>query len=215
MLYDKCSLQLFPVVGDDQGHSQYDIPEEQLQFLVGINFHVPAIARILGVAESTVRRRMNAYGLSIRGEYSGITDLALDDAVRSIKLEHPHSGYRMVMGFLNTRGLRLQESRVRCSLRRVDPLGVASRWSRNRAINRWRYCVPHPNAVWHLDGNMKLVRWGFVVHGGSTGTLGWSHSCRVLLATQLIRFCRNFWELVRNLDSHHVFGLTTEERIMM
>jgi hypothetical protein len=162
-------MSLIPVLGDGQGHSQYDIPEDQLQFLIGINFDVPTIARILGVSQSTVRRRMDTYGLSIRGQYSEITDLVLDDIVRSVKQQHPDSGYRMIIGYLNGRGLRIQESRVRSSLSRVDPLGVASRLSRNRSINRRRYCVPHPNAVWHLDGNMKLVRWGFVVHGGIDG----------------------------------------------
>ena len=26
-----------------------------------------------------------------------------------------------------------------------------------------------PSSVWHLDGNHKLIRWQFVIHGGVDG----------------------------------------------
>ena len=29
--------------------------------------------------------------------------------------------------------------------------------------------MPHPNALWHIDGNMRLIRWKFVIHGGIDG----------------------------------------------
>lgn len=29
--------------------------------------------------------------------------------------------------------------------------------------------MPGPNAVWHIDGNHKLIRWRFVIHGGIDG----------------------------------------------
>ena len=54
---------------------------------------------------------------------------------------------------------------VRASLERVDPVGVAGRWSQHRCVLRRVYSVPYPNAVWHIDNNLRLVRWGFVVHG--------------------------------------------------
>lgn len=37
------------------------------------------------------------------------------------------------------------------------------------AIQRRNYSVPGPNALWHLDGNHKLIRWRLVVHGGIDG----------------------------------------------
>jgi hypothetical protein len=40
---------------------------------------------------------------------------------------------------------------------------------KHQAINRRRYFAPGPNARWHIDGNHKLFRWRFVVHGGIDG----------------------------------------------
>ena len=37
------------------------------------------------------------------------------------------------------------------------------------ALHRRQYNVPSPNALWHIDGNHKLIRWRFVVHGGIDG----------------------------------------------
>lgn len=112
---------------------------------------------------------MNEYGISIRAEYSRMNDNALDNEVRTLRIMHPNAGYRMMTAFLYARGHRVQQDRVRASLDRIDPIGVAARWSRNRAINCRVYFVPHPNAVWHIDGNMSLVRWGIVVHGAIDG----------------------------------------------
>ncbi|MEQ2266054.1 hypothetical protein XENORESO_017225 [Xenotaenia resolanae] len=41
--------------------------------------------------------------------------------------------------------------------------------SANRTLRRRQYSVPAPNAMWHIDGNHKLIRWRFVVHGGIDG----------------------------------------------
>ena len=98
---------------------------------------------------------MEEYSLNIQAQYSGMSDVTLDDEVRSILFMHPNVGYRMMTAFLYARGHRVQQNRVRASLDCVDPTGVATRWSRNRAINRRMYFVPHPNAVWHMDGNMS------------------------------------------------------------
>jgi len=72
----------------------------------------------------------------------------------------------MVSAYLGACGFRVQEARVRESLERVDGVGVAVRWSQNRIIHRRVYNVPYPNALRHIDGNMSLSRWGFVVHAG-------------------------------------------------
>lgn len=36
-------------------------------------------------------------------------------------------------------------------------------------VRRRVYHVDGPNAVWHIDGNHKLIRWRMVVHGGIDG----------------------------------------------
>lgn len=60
--------------------------QEQIQFLLDLNFHVPAIAYVLGKSERTVRRRMEACGLRVRNRYSQLSDAALDGEVRAITL---------------------------------------------------------------------------------------------------------------------------------
>lgn len=60
-------------------------------------------------------------------------------------------------GYLRARGLVVARDRVRQSLRRIDPLSSAGRWS--RAVTRRTYNVPTPNSLWHIDAHMKLVRY--------------------------------------------------------
>ena len=41
-------------------------------------------------------------------------------------------------------------------LTRVNPTAAARRWS--RTVARRVYHVPYPNSLWHIDGNMRLIR---------------------------------------------------------
>ncbi len=49
----------------------------------------------------------------------------------------------------------------------VDPDGVKER--RRNAIRRRVYQTSGPNHVCHLDGNNKLKKWGFGIHGAVDG----------------------------------------------
>ncbi len=40
---------------------------------------------------------------------------------------------------------------------------------RSDVIRRRVYSNPHPNAVWHVDGNHKMIRWRLVIHAGIDG----------------------------------------------
>ena len=93
-----------------------------------------------------------------------MTDEALDIEVQSIHIRHSKAGSRIVEGILRSQGFLIQRQRIRDSLRRVDPQGTQERL--RRALHRREYKVPSPNALWHIDGNHKLVRWRFVIHGG-------------------------------------------------
>ncbi|KAJ6568793.1 hypothetical protein B0H19DRAFT_872168, partial [Mycena capillaripes] len=75
----------------------------------------------------------------------------------------PESGLRYLLGFLRTRGIRIQRRRAMYSLRRVDSLGRVLRG--RKIIMRKVYHVKRPNALWHLDSHHKMIRWGLVVHG--------------------------------------------------
>ncbi|KAI5997818.1 hypothetical protein F5J12DRAFT_703870, partial [Pisolithus orientalis] len=57
----------------------------------------------------------------------------------------------------------VQQKRIWQSLSRVDRLG--QRLREHRVIKRRVYRVKRSNALWHIDGHHKLIRWGFVVHG--------------------------------------------------
>ncbi|KAF9237395.1 hypothetical protein BU15DRAFT_30727, partial [Melanogaster broomeanus] len=57
----------------------------------------------------------------------------------------------------------VQYRRVTRSLHRVDRLGQVLH---NQEVKRRRkYYVKRPNALWHVDGHHKLIRWGIVIHG--------------------------------------------------
>ena len=73
----------------------------------------------------------------------------------------------MVIGHLRSSDIFVQRSRVRESIHRVDPVGVADR--RRTTIKRRVYHVDHPNEVWHMDSNHKIIRWKFVIHGATDG----------------------------------------------
>ncbi len=152
-----------------RGQPSLIVNVEQIEFLLSLRFSVRQIAGLLGVSQITVRRRMSAHGMCVRDRYSQLSAAQVDSLVRDIVHSHPHSGYRLVQSYVNTQGVRLTERVVRESLNRVDPVGVAVRWSHQRCIPRRVYSVPHPNALWHIDGNMRLVRWRFPVHGAIDG----------------------------------------------
>ena len=53
----------------------------------------------------------------------------------------------------------MQREHVRKSIARVCGL---QHWY--PPIQCHNYYVPGPNALWHLDGNHKMIRWGLVIH---------------------------------------------------
>ena len=138
------------------GRPKFEIPRSQLLYLIDHNFNAVQIAKLFGISLSTVRRRMQEQGLDTSQPFTPLTENELDNVVRDIKQSHPKCGYRMVIGHLRSRGLKIQQHRVRASLRRVDPEGSISRWM--ATVSRRMYSVKGPNSLWHIDGYHKLVR---------------------------------------------------------
>ena len=138
------------------GRPRYDIRSATLEFLIENRFTAPQIADVLCVSVRTVRRRMSEYGLSIRATFTSISEQELDAVVAGIQQQFPLCGNRQMQGHLIAQGLRIQQGRVRESQRRVDPGGCAMR--RLSSINRCVYRVNGPLALWHIDGNHKLIR---------------------------------------------------------
>ncbi len=121
---------------------------------------------MLNVSKRTVERKLHAYGLSQRN-YTVITDSQLDEVVSQVCVCYPTCGEKMMRSRLSGQGIYVQRERVRQALRRVDPLGVERRV--RRVLHRRTYSSQCPNALWHIDGYHKLIRWRFVVHGGIDG----------------------------------------------
>ena len=106
---------------------------------------------------------MSAYNLTGVNRFTEISDQQLDNNVNYVKQIALDCGSKLLSGYLRSMNIRVQRRRVRESLTRVDSLGVFAR--RCRAVHGRVYNVAGPLALWHLDGNHKLSRWRFVVHG--------------------------------------------------
>lgn len=139
------------------GRPKFNISYEQLSFLVENRFTVPQIADMLGISVRTVHRRLAEYSLSIHSQYSDISDTELDSIVAQVHSLFPMCGNLQMQGHLLARGLRVQQSRIQESQRRVDPEGCVMR--RLSTINRRQYSVPSPRSLYHMDGNHKLIRY--------------------------------------------------------
>lgn len=95
--------------------------------------------------------------------YSRMSNEQLEILVRHFRVERPDSGMRYVIGRLRSHGIRIQKERVRLTLVRVDALGQALRIC--AVMDKRTYQVRRPDALWHMDGHHKMIRWGIVVHG--------------------------------------------------
>lgn len=150
--------QVQPVQTELVGRPTFAVSLEQLSILIENGFSVPQIPDMVGVSVRTIRRRMTEFGLSIRAQYSTISDTELDRIVREVQTQFPMCGNRQMQGHLFSRGYRIQQSRVREAQRRVDPDGSIIR--RLHVINRREYSVPSPRSLYHIDGHHKLIRCG-------------------------------------------------------
>ena len=141
----------------ERGRPGFEIPCSQLQFLIEKGFRVGEIAQLFGSSRSTIERRMSEFGSSIKATYAQLTDVDLDAAVSEIMREVANVGYKRMTGLLLGRGLRLQQVRIRESMRRVNPEGVLLRALELNALHRRCYQVMGPLSLWHIDGNHKVI----------------------------------------------------------
>ena len=143
-----------PIVNDGStGRPMFNLTHDQLHFLLAHGFTGPAIANMLGVSLRTVRRRINQYGLFKDAYRTDITDAELDDIVYHVMGQFPNIGYRRLEGELRSRNIMITRARCREVLRRrvVERL--------HSLCYRRKYSVYGPLALWHVDGNHKLIRY--------------------------------------------------------
>lgn len=144
------------VVTREPGRPKFNITEEQLEYFFDNGFNCVDISEMLSVSVSTVRRRMSDFDISTSRPFDEISDESLSQVIAEMKKEWPRSGYRMVQGLLRAKGMRIQQQRVRTLMQQIDPRGTVLRWS--NTVKRRVYSVSGPNALWHIDGNHKLIR---------------------------------------------------------
>ena len=156
------------IKSDAAGRPKIHVSKEILELFIDYDLSYEKISKLLCVSKATVQRRAQEYQLTA-SPHSNISDEELDNVVKTILDSFPNTGIRRMKGFLSARGLKIQWERVRKALWNVDPDGIINRTIFSTIITRRKYCVPGPLALWHIDGNHKLIRYGFVIHGGIDG----------------------------------------------
>ena len=143
-----------------------DICEDQVRFLVENGFKETEIAAMIGCSTHTIQIKLKEFGIKFN-RFNDITNEDLDDLVKEIVTRLPACGIRSIQTLLKVNGVILQRERVRESIHRVDPLGLETRL--RRTLHHQQYNVASPNALWHIDGYHKLIRWRLIIHGGIDG----------------------------------------------
>ena len=133
-----------------------DTSKSVFNLYIDLGFTAVDVAAILGVSRSTICRRLRECGLSMQRKYCAISDQDLDDIVLTIAQQYPDCGQKMMQGHLRERGIMVQQTRIRESMRRIDPYGTDVRF--RTSLRRRQYNVGYPMELWHLDGNHKLIR---------------------------------------------------------
>ena len=150
-----------------RGRRRILISESQIRFYLEHNFNIVQIANLFGCSRRTVERRMREFNITVHSRYSCISDMDLRNTVAAICSRNPNLGEKSVDGLLRSQGITVQRHRIRQALHAVDPEGVQLRL--RGVLHRRRYNVQSPNALWHVDGYHKLIRWKIVIHGGIDG----------------------------------------------
>ncbi len=78
-----------------------------------------------------------------------------------------HSNQHRARAVIGASTLNVPRKELRKAIHCVDHENTVAR--RSVVIKRRIYSVSHPNALWHIDENNKLIHWRLVVHAGVDG----------------------------------------------
>ena len=154
------------------GRPRLDVSKEAILSLRQLNYSWTKVARMLGISRHTLYRRLNEYDLDTE-TFTNISMPELTELVKQVKAEHPNFREVMLQGHLLHMGIKIPRAKLRSVIHLVDHANTVCR--RSHVINRKVYSAPHPNAVWHIDGNHKMIRWRLVIHAGVDGFTRWEH----------------------------------------
>ena len=141
-----------------RGQPKFEVSKRQIQFLRELHFPWVRIAELLGISTKTLTRRRQEFQIEDEEEvnWSSIGNGELRETMQEIMNVTPGIGQTRMIGALHSRGIRVQRWKVRELMRELDPVGTALRW--RGTICRRMYNVRCPNALWHIDGNHKMIR---------------------------------------------------------
>ena len=143
------------------GRPAYNITKELIEQLRETGMNWRSIATCLGVSEQTLYRRRVQFGID--NSFTEIADEELDRQIQQTLNLTPYSGESYVRGSLKGRGINVQRSRIRESLKRID--GFWRAVGRTYTICRRTYNMSDPNHLWRIASNHKLISWRFIIHG--------------------------------------------------
>ena len=140
--------------------------KEDIVDLRKLNYSWSKIAQMLGISRQTLYRRLKEFNISTC-DFTDVLPQELDEIVKEVKVQYPNDGEVMLKGHMSRLNVKVPRADLRAAIHRVDHDNTVAR--RSKAIKRRVYCVARPNNLWHIDGNHKMIRWRFVVHGGVDG----------------------------------------------
>lgn len=168
----------------------------QVEFLQTWHFSWTRIAFTLCISRTTLWRRLKEAGYQFgNNKFTNISDKELGEEIKSIRENFQECGEHMVIGILRSKGFFLPRHRVKNFIGDHDPVSVLLHWT--QATVQRKYNVPGPNALWHIDGLHKLIRWGFVVHGSIDGYLGMITFLKCSIDDNAATILDNFIEATR------------------
>ena len=155
---------------DTGGRPKFSLPWEIITLYRNINYSWSEIAYRLNISVKTLRRCRLRDNFLDSNPYSTISDEELDRIVSHVIDQTAGViGSTYMCSLLQTEyGLRLPRERIRQSMRRVDHMGNLNRWA-GIMIPRLIYNVRAPNALWHMDGNLKFIYYGIALHAAIDG----------------------------------------------
>ena len=107
---------------------------------------------------------MAEYGSENISGFSTINDQELHTLILDYFERHNQTtGQTLLVGSIRSLGIRVQRSRIRKALVRLDNKNTALKWG--IVTTRRKYYIAWPNSLWHLDGHHSLIHLGFVIHG--------------------------------------------------
>ena len=125
------------------GRPRFNISPEYNEFLLQRRFTVAQISRLIGVSLHTIELRMAEFSLTVTATYTTMSDEQLDTTILELMTAFPNTGNKRMTGYLRSRGMRIQQYRIRESMRRVDPEGTLHRALEMNIVHRRVYMFLH------------------------------------------------------------------------